>query len=160
MKKKILFVGLGLILLFAVVALGAARYLDEAEALGVQVDFPTLLKEEILPEAILLVGEVVALVVMLWPTLSSVAEKVMSACVHFKSATEDVMKVSANGNTAQDAIKAAKAAAEAARAEAAAAAQELKCVKEILGLMACGDERLVKNGVARRIMEVVGGEEQ
>lgn len=162
-RKKIVCLLLGLCLLIGSLGVSAARYMEKTEGEApVQesepLDIQAMLVEEILPDAILLVTEILSVIVMLWPTVSDLAEKVTAACRHFGSATEGVLKVSANGKATQSEVKGAIEAAAAAREEAQRAALATQKVMQIVALMACGNDSLVENGTARRIMEVMEDE--
>ena len=163
-KKKIICLLLGLVLLVGSLGVSAARYMEKTEAQapvqveGEPLDVRAMLLDEILPDAILLVTEILSVIVMLWPTISDLMEKVTAACGHFGKATDGVLKVSADGKTTQSEVRIAGEKADAARAEAARAAARTDKLIEALALLACGNDSLVANGTARRVMEVLQDE--
>ena len=82
-------------------------------------------------------------------------EKVTGTCHAFDAATQGVKRVSADGAAVQDEVRAARDDTKAALAEASEAKKHVELLCEVVGMLACGNDALVKNGTARRIMEVL-----
>lgn len=152
--KKLLCLVLALLLLAFFTLPSAAQ--DETAAIEEEKpQWQVTLEEEIIPTAILVVSSILTVIMTLWPMISKAMEKVKGAADSFASATDGVLRVTADGKVTQDEIKSIVAEAQAARDAAQEATREIKQVAEMFALLICRDERLVQDGTARRIMEVL-----
>lgn len=162
MKKK-LYIILGLVLLVAALGIAAAQYVVEvttvAENTGEMPDFQQILTDKLLPEALRLVTEIGALLAMLWPQISAMMLTVKSACAQFGDATTGVKSVSADGAAVKNAVEANSQKTDAVLDETAALRGQVKALTRVVGLMVCGNDALVANGTARKIMEALENEE-
>ena len=158
MKHKKMYWIFGVLLALLSVSMSAAQYITaavDAVAVGEVLSWQNVVMDRIVPDAMQLVTEVFALIVMLWPTMTSLTERVTGSCAAFASATDGVKRVSADGTAVQDEVRAVREDTKAALAEASEAKRQIELLGEVVGMLACGNDALVKNGTARRIMEVL-----
>lgn len=114
-----------------------------------------VLEEEIVPAAILVVTAICTVILTLWPIVSRTMEKVRKESEKFSSAADGVLEVSAGSNATREEIKQLGESLKGAIGEAAQMQGELNALKTVIALLAAGNEELVANGTARRIMEVL-----
>ena len=163
MKHKRLCV-VGVLLMLLLLGTSAARYVVEMEkeAQTPEAVAPTLqevLTEKVVPDAVLLVAEIVTLLVLLRPSIVAMTGEVGAAATRFGDATRHVQSVGEDGLAVKRSAEEARAAAEAARAEANAMKEELLRLTRAVGLLACGNEQLVQNGTAGKVMEALKKDE-
>ena len=160
MKHKKLFWIVGVLLALLSVGMSAAQYITAAVdaatlAAGEAPSWQTIVMDRVVPDAVQLVTEVGSVIMMLWPAIFAMQEKVTGTCHAFDVATDGVNRVSADGTAVQEEVRAAREDTKAALAEASEAKQHVALLCEVVGMLACGNDALVKNGTARRIMEVL-----
>lgn len=161
MKHKKLFWIVGALLALLSVGMSAAQYITaavDAVAVGEVLSWQNVVMDRIVPDAMQLVTEVFTLIVMLWPTMTSLTERVTGSCADFAIATDGVKRVSADGAATQEKIVELENRMSEAREEAKAAKKQVSLLCEVVGILACGNDTLVKNGTARKVMEVLESE--
>lgn len=188
MKHKKICVVVGVLLMLLLLGTSAARYVAEIEKVADSPEAvaPTLqevLTEKVVPDAALLVTEIGTLLVLLWPSIVAMTEKVGAAATRFGDATRHVQSVGDDGlavklsaeeaqkasegaketaveakNAAEEAKKAAEEAKEASQKmldETSHIGQALALLANVVGLLACGNEQMVRNGSAAKVMEAL-----
>ena len=156
MKKK-RYIFLGLVLFVVALAIVAAQYVAEvtavAENTGEMPDFKTVLMDKLLPEAMRIVTEVGTVLALLWPSIGGMTGNVLAAASAFKNATATLNEVRANFAEVKKELAARKQSEEALLIKSDALQVQVVALTQAVALLACGNDALVANGTARKIME-------
>ena len=90
---------------------------------------------------------------LLWPSIGSMTGTVLSAAAAFKNATATLNEVRANYTELKAELAARKQSEEALLAKSDDLQVKVMALTQAMALLACGNDALVANGTARKIME-------